>query len=162
MKKIIQLGLIATLVLCLVSCRSSSKMYHTFETECLGVELDGSQTLKAWGTGRYWLDATEQARKNAVRDVIFKGRFAGSAECHQNPLLMEVNAQSKYESYFNAFFRDGGEFHSFVTLQDERVHKRFMRTPTVRNRDQSKFSVIVRVDRVGLREKLIRDGILTQ
>ena len=45
----------------------------SFESECMGVELDGSQTLKAWGTGRNYSDACEQAKKNAVRDVLFKG-----------------------------------------------------------------------------------------
>ena len=42
-------------------------------SECLGVELDGSQTIKSWGMGTRKIDAIEQAKKNAVRDVLFKG-----------------------------------------------------------------------------------------
>ena len=44
---------------------------YNYETECLGVELDGSQTLRAWGSGRNRSDAVEQAKKNGIRDVMF-------------------------------------------------------------------------------------------
>jgi hypothetical protein len=162
MKKINLLGLMAGVAIMLVSCKTSSHVYHTFETECLGVELDGSQTLKAYGIGRYWLDAAEQARKNAVHDVLFKGNFTGSKECFSQPLILEVNAQEKYADYFNVFFRDGGEYAKFVTPEDERISKRVVRLAESRSRDQSRYSVVVRVKRVELKEKLIQDGILKQ
>ena len=41
--------------------------------ECLGVEGDGSQTLRVTGTGRNITDAKEQAKKDAVMAVIFDG-----------------------------------------------------------------------------------------
>ena len=88
----------------------SEYAFATFETECLGTELDGSQTLRSWGKGKDKADAIEQAKKNAVRDVIFKGINAGSGECSKKPLILEVNAQEKYEYYFNAFFKDGGAY----------------------------------------------------
>ena len=31
------------------------------------------RTLRAWGRGKNRTDAIEQAKKNAVRDVLFKG-----------------------------------------------------------------------------------------
>ena len=71
--------------------------YYAYKTECLGVELDGSQTLKAWGNGRNRADAVEQAKKNAMRDVIFKGIREGKQECNQKPLIFEVNAEEKHE-----------------------------------------------------------------
>ena len=158
MKKVYKLGIVAMLVLFAASCKTTqSYSYHTFETECLGVELDGSQTLKAWGTGRNKKDAVEQAKKNAVRDVIFKGNFTGSKDCFEKPLLLEVNAQEKYANYFNTFFRDGGEFINYISMEDERKHARIADS---RNKDQSKYSVVVRVKREELKEKLIKDGIL--
>ena len=36
------------------------------ETECISKEMDGSLTLRVWGTGRNRTDALEQAKKQAV------------------------------------------------------------------------------------------------
>ena len=101
MKKILLL-IVSCLAISLYSCKTptvidGSNAYTTFETECLGVELDGTQTLRAWGTGKNKGDAIDQAKKNAVRDVIFKGITSGSSECNKRPLIFEVNAQEKYE-----------------------------------------------------------------
>ena len=86
----------------------------------MGIEHDGSQTLKAWGNGRNRLDAVEQAKKNAVRDVIFKGITEGNKECNIKPIIFEVNAEEKYENYFNSFFADGGAFKNFVSLKTKK------------------------------------------
>ena len=56
----------------LTAQRNSNIGYYTIESECLGSELDGSITLRAWGTGRNRFDAVDQAKKNALREVIFK------------------------------------------------------------------------------------------
>ncbi|MDR0507543.1 MAG: hypothetical protein LBH32_12130 [Dysgonamonadaceae bacterium] len=163
MRKIQFLVIISALSLLVSGCsKSSVASYYKHETECLGVELDGSQTLKAWGKGRNRKDAVEQAKKNAVRDVIFKGNFIGSGECKNQALLLEVNAEGKYESYFNSFFRDGGEYANYVSMEDERTSSSFMRSSDSRNKDQLTYSVVVRVLRVELRNKLIKDGILKQ
>lgn len=53
-------------------------------------------------------DAIEQAKKNAVRDVLFKGVAAGSRECSVRPLVTEVNAQERYAYYFNDFLETEG------------------------------------------------------
>jgi hypothetical protein len=132
------------------------------------VERDGSQTLKAYGMGRNRIDAATQARKNALHDVIFKGISSGSRECEARPLLLEVNAEEKYRSYFNTFFTDRGPFYDwgnysrFVSLRDERFIQRITRSASTRNADQDVYSVIVRVMREELRQQLITDGILKQ
>ena len=105
-----KLGCLLLLVFAGCSSKKSVSSYHSFESECLGVELDGSETLRAWGRGKNRTDAIEQAKKNAVRDVLFKGVAAGSRECSVRPLVTEVNAQERYAYYFNDFFRDGGEY----------------------------------------------------
>ena len=56
-----------------VSAKTTTSAYQQYEPECLGVELDGSQTLRVWGVGSNKKDAVEQAKKDAVRAVIFKG-----------------------------------------------------------------------------------------
>jgi len=132
---------------------------YIYKTECLGMELDGSQTLKAWGNGRNKSDAVEQAKKNAIRDVIFNGISEGKQDCEKKPLIYEVNAQEKYEEYFNVFFADGGEYKNYISLRDERIGQKI-------NRDRKKAresvtnGLVVRVLRSELKKKLITDGII--
>lgn len=132
---------------------------YSYKTECLGVELDGSQTLKAWGNGRNRSDAVDQAKKNALRDVLFNGITEGKNECNMKPLIFEVNAQEKYEDYFNKFFADGGEFKNFISLRDERIFDKISRDKK-KARQSVTHGLIVRVLRTELKEKLIADGIL--
>lgn len=143
------------------SCRkdtviSSQGAFYSFETECLGTELDGSQTVRAWGAGSNKADAVEQARKNALRDVIFKGVTAGSSGCSSRPLILEVNAQEKYEFYFNKFFADGGEYEKYATSEDENKTSRIK----AKNSTQTNYGVVVRVKRAELRQHLIDDNII--
>jgi len=162
MKYLSKIGSSVALIMLIVACKTTQPSFYATETECLGVELDGSQTLKAWGSGRSQRDAVEQAKKIAVRDVLFKGHFPGSTDCFEQPLVLEVNAQEKYADYFNQFFRDGGEYANYVNLKDERISQQLFRSAESRNKAQSKYSVIVRVKRVELKEKLMQDGILKQ
>jgi hypothetical protein len=137
--------------------RTAQEGKYSYETECLGVELDGSQTLRVWGTGRNRKDAVEQAKKNAVREVIFKGIRGG--ECEMKPLVPEVNAEEKYESYFNKFFKDDGLYKFFVTLKDERIPNRIFRETKVSSNTVT-IPVVVRVQRPQLKEQMKQDGIL--
>ena len=143
----------------LTSCRSSAKttqVYAPHFVECMGVEHDGSQTLRVNGTGRNKADAVEQAKKNAVREVIFKGITHGQQGCQTRPILSEVNAEERHEDYFNRFFADGGDYANYVTLDDERH----------RSRDREKAqtfvsrTLTVRVLRPQLKARLQADGLL--
>ena len=132
---------------------------YGYKTECMGLEGDGSQTVKAWGNGRNRSDAVEQAKKNAIRDILFFGLLEGKQECQQRPLIYEVNAQEKYEDYFNKFFADGGEFRDFISLKDERIGDKLSRDRK-RGRGSVTNGFIVRVLRSELKQKLIADGII--
>ena len=138
----------------LTAQRNSNIGYYTIESECLGSELDGSITLRAWGTGRNRFDAVDQAKKNALREVIFKGIRKGSPECNQRPLLPEVNAEMKYEDFFNRFFSDRtDDYKKFCSGKDERLDNKIFR----RGMGDSKMvtdSVIVRVLRAELKDYL--------
>jgi hypothetical protein len=134
---------------------------YGYKTECLGVELDGSETVKAWGNGRNRSDAVEQAKKNALRDVIFFGLVEGKQDCKQKPLILEVNALEKYEDYFNKFFADGGEFKNYISLRDERIFDKVSRDRK-KARESVTNGLILRILRSELKQKLIADGIIKQ
>jgi hypothetical protein len=132
---------------------------YTYKTECFGIELDGSQTLKAWGNGRNRFDAIEQAKKNAVRDVLLLGITEGKSDCNSVPILLEVNAKQKHEDYFNKFFADGGEYKNYVSLKDERAGQKVKRDRKL-VRETVTNGLVVRVLRAELRQKMITDGLL--
>ena len=154
-KKITIIGL-ALSVLLILSCNPQKKTagHYSYETECLGTELDGSQTLKAWGTGSNLEDASEQAKKQAIRDVIFKGINKGKQDCNMKPLVIEVQAQEKYEDYWFKFFADGGLYSKFSSHQDGKYLKK------LKAGDQVTYGVTVRVLRQELKKQLLEDKIL--
>lgn len=129
---------------------------RTFEIECMGTDHDGSQTLRAWGTGKNKSQAIETAKKNAVKTVIFKGIQSSNEGCNTKPLIFEVNAEEKYEAYFNRFFADGGAYKSYTSMSDEKSTSRIKSS----NNAIETWGVVVRVDRAGLRQRLINDGII--
>jgi hypothetical protein len=150
---------IAFLTMLVSSCKTSSYANYEYKNECIGSELDGSQIIKAWGKGRGRKDAVEQAKKSAVREVIFKVSRDGQQGCKLKPILLEVNAEEKFQTYFNKFFTDGGEFTKFVSLKDERLSSQIIRNK-IRGTDYSVYSVVVRVKYDELKMKLINDQIL--
>lgn len=156
---------ISLIVVCatfMVSCSTGSKVAgnYTFQTECMGVEMDGSQTLRVGGSGRNRTDAIEQAKKNAIRDVLFKGIINGKPDCNMKPVVPEVNAQEKYEDYFNKFFADNGPYKEFISSKDGSD----LHIEVIKNREkagsQESYRIIVRVLRAELKQRMVTDGIL--
>lgn len=148
---------LASLSLCGTYAQSVAS-FHEQPVECLGVELDGSQTLRSTGSGNTKSDAVEQAKKNAVWAVVFDGIRQGKSRCDMRPLLNEVNAKEKYEEYFNIFFADGGEYLKYVSMEDE---KRRSKDKT-KNKYYKNYTITVRVLRSELKARLRADNILKQ
>jgi len=123
---------------------------------CMGVELDGSQTLRVQGYGRNRSDAKEQAMKNAVWAVIFDGIRDGVAGCNMRPLVSEVNAKERYEDYFNLFFADNGEYKKYVSLRDTKKRS------GGRSKDKLGYAydLTIRVLRAELKARLKADNLI--
>lgn len=136
---------------------SQSAAYTNFETTLMNTEGDGTLTLRVYGKGSTEADAIETAKKNAVRDVIFKGISLKSAgDGPIRPLINEVNARERYAEYFGPFFRDGGEYRKFVKEENTLPGSRMKSSGT----SQLNIGVICTVDRDALRQQLIDDGLL--
>jgi hypothetical protein len=132
---------------------------YNFETECYGAELDGSITVKAWGNGRNRFDAVEQAKKNAIRDVIFKGVHNGKSDCDRSPILLEPNAQERYKDYFYDFFADNGSYKNFISLKDERIFDKINRDKK-KARESVTNGIVLRILVYKIKKKLIEDSII--
>jgi hypothetical protein len=112
------------------------------------LQADGKQVVKSWGQGSNYENALEDAKANAVNDIIFNGIYDGDARCNKIPLVPEVNARTKYENYFNGFFANGGTHNNFVT-----VFGRFYKRNVAEG-------VTLEIDVPKLKQQLINDGIL--
>ncbi len=84
-----------------------------YEVEPTDIATQGSVTVKVYSFSKKPQVAQEQARKNAVHGVIFKGvpahgRVPGKKALVTDPTVHEV--------FFDTFFADGGDYGRFVTL----------------------------------------------
>lgn len=141
---------------CQVQAQQTRALYAHQSIKCLGVELDGSQTLRVNGYGRNRADAKEQAMKNAVWAVVFQGIRDGVEGCNMRPLVTEVNAAERYEDYFNLFFSDKGAYKQYVSLRDTRWFSRG------RAKDKLGYSydLTIRVLRAELKARLKADNVI--
>lgn len=159
MKHITYLIVFVSMALSFVGCsKKTSLSYYNKESICIGTELDGSVILRSYGRGRNSFDAYNQAQKQAVYDILFNGikKANSSCQCDYRPLLLEVNAKEKYESYFNVFFADGGDFEKYCNASDKKRHS----TKYISNKEQTVCETTVTVDRAKLKERLIEDDII--
>ena len=131
---------------------------YTYEVSCLGTELDGSVTVESFGMGRNKADASEQAKKNAVLAVLFKGIKIGVGNCNSDALVISPNGQEKYEDFFGLFFKDNGPYMQFVSLKDERIGNKLKRN-VKKSEEMQQRKVVVRVDRLGLKRYLKENNI---
>ena len=127
------------------------------ETECISKEMDGSLTLRVFGTGRNRTDALEQAKKQAVYDVLFKGVSKGNTDYNMRPIMTEVNARQRYQDYFDIFFMDRGEYLKYISMEDKRAGSTRV---TKRNYRDVTVGVTVRVLVPQLKARLKSDGLL--
>ncbi len=147
--------MIAVLSLTVAEAQTQA-VYSRSSIRCMGVELDGSQTLRVQGYGRNRSDAKEQAMKNAVWAVIFDGIRDGVDGCNMRPLVTEVNAKERYEDYFNLFFADNGAYKEYVSLRDTKK----------RSGGKSKdklgyaYDLTIRVLRAQLKSRLKADNVI--
>ena len=132
---------------------------YSFEVECMESELDGTITVKSWGNGKDFADAKEQAQKNAVECVLFKGISDGKPGCPLSPMIQQRGVREKNKTYFAEFFRDGEGYTKFVSSKDEQKNGR-KRKGKKEAIESVTYCFVVRVDVLGLENKLIADGII--
>jgi hypothetical protein len=123
----------------------------------MGSELDGSITVKSRGNGRNRFDAIEQAKKEAINFILFKGIINGQKDFDAKPILKAPNLREIKSEYFNIFFKDGGEYLKYVSNKDESFGKK----NRIKGRDgEVMFGFILRVMRSELKTKMVKDGII--
>jgi hypothetical protein len=99
------------LALCLFSFVSSKNGY---QYECVSLNTDGYVILKMWNPAKGHRYKLDQARKDAIRVVLFSG-IAGSGQCStQPPLLSNTEEMAKFNAEKKTFFTANGDWNLFT------------------------------------------------
>lgn len=140
-----------------LGCGSPEKIsgYYSYQTECLGSDMSGSQVVKTWGTGRDKKEAKADAFRKAMQDILFDGIRNGNQECDMRPVISEANAREKYESYFNEFFSDKGMYSSFISEKHRPILER-----NRRSNSKVAYGYVIEIHVSELKERLRYDNIL--
>jgi hypothetical protein len=130
---------------------------YTYKTECLGVEFDGSQKVVAYSGKRNREDAIEDAKKVAVREILFSGLREGKPDCDVKPILNEANAYANHEEYFIRFFNSA--YKTYALYIEERAGQKAKHQQKIKDVAQS-TGYVLKINRPELKKKMIADGIL--
>lgn len=134
-------------------------MEWRYEMECEGTGTEGTYLLKVWSFSKKPHVAAEQAKKNALHGVIFKGVPAGDRGCvAQPPLARNANLGQEKAGYFEEFFQDGGKYQKFVNLTTNGAVAAGDRLKI--GRREYKVGIIVSVNKALLRKELEEAGIV--
>jgi hypothetical protein len=123
-----------------------------YEVETVGIGTKGTYQLKVWTYSKNAETAIEQAKKNAVHAVIFKGFPANGRIEGQNALARDPNIESEKGNYFKEFFEDGGKFQKYVFLANNGAIGPGDRIKI--SKKEYKIGVVVSVNSAGLRKEL--------
>lgn len=129
-----------------------------YELECEAVGKPGTKVVKVWSYSKKPKVAIEQAKKNAVHGIVFRGYASGGEGCTaQKPLARNSNVEMEKEDYFKDFFADGGRYLKFVSTTGEGD---ITKQDVVKVGKEYKVGVIVVVQSSMLRKDLENAGVI--
>ena len=123
-----------------------------YEIAPVSVGTQGNVVVAVWSDSASPVVAAEQAKKNAVHGVIFKGIPSNGSIPGKRPLVQ--SGSEEHAEYFDDLFSDGGAYRRFVTLTGEQHDV----TKVDRRRYRVGVVVVVSYDR--LRRELEEKGII--
>jgi hypothetical protein len=90
-----------------------------YEVEAVQTGIRGSYLVKVWSYSKKPNVAIEQAKKNAVHGIIFRGFIGTQTVSGQKPLTNNTNLEVEKEDFFKPFFADGGKYMKFVSMSND-------------------------------------------
>ena len=158
MKRKLLYIVLCTLVLSLASCGAKrSQAFYDQPSRVLSADFNGTYVVRTQVRSKDAITAFYDAQRKVVKEIIFDGiQAANNSVSDLKPLCLDMNAQEKYEDYWNAFFSDGGPWKQFTNYSKRRV----VTTRYERDGRQMIETGTVTVDRAGIKKKLQEDGII--
>jgi len=90
-----------------------------YEIEAVQQGVQGTYLIKVWSYSKKPKIAIEQAKKNAVHGIIFKGFGSTNGVSGQKPLSQNPNLEIEKEDFFDEFFKDDGKYQKFVSISGD-------------------------------------------
>lgn len=87
-----------------------------YELEVVNEGAQGTYLIKIWSYSRKPQVAIEQAKKNAVHGIVFKGYTGAGRLKGQKPLVQDPSAEETHKAFFEEFFADNGKYMKYVQL----------------------------------------------
>lgn len=130
-----------------------------YEIICVGTGAEGTYLIKVWSYSKKPDVAKEQALKNAVHGVIFKG-FPGGNGCQtQKPLARNVETETEHAAFFDEFFEtQNGAYRKYVNFTTNGVPA--AGDVIKANKKEFKVGVVVSVSKDELRKYLESKGVV--
>ncbi|HNX89885.1 MAG TPA: hypothetical protein PKH58_12465 [Paludibacteraceae bacterium] len=128
-----------------------------YEIEPVSVGTQGSYLIKVWSYSKKPIVAIEQAKKNAVHGIIFKGFTGIQGVPGQRPLTNNPNLEVEQAEFFKNFFAEGGKYMKFVNITNDGS---VAAEDRLKIGKEYKIGVVVSVNVAGLRKDLEDAGIL--
>jgi hypothetical protein len=128
-----------------------------YEIEVVNTGTQGTKQVKVWTYSKKANVAMEQAQKNAVHGIIFKGMPDKGAVRGDKAMATDPNLETTQEEFFKEFFKDGGKYSKYVTLVNNGA---IAAGDVMKVGKEYKVGVIVSVNTAGLRKDLEQAGII--
>ncbi|SHM74791.1 hypothetical protein [Flavobacterium xanthum] len=128
-----------------------------YEIDAVQTGTQGNYLIKVWSYSKKPEVAIDQAKKNAVHGIIFKGFTGTQSVPGQKPLTNNVNLEVEKEDFFKPFFADGGKYMKFVSMSTDGAVAAEDRMKVGK---EYKIGVIVSVNVANLRKDLEEAGII--
>lgn len=137
---------------------NENTMEWYYELEAYAAPYKGSCDIKVWSYGRDIVTARDQAMKNAVHGVIFRGIPANATKRINSlpPLVEDIMSEQNNKAFFDAFFKDGGHYLKYATKTLPDGNDEILRY----DRKNYKVGVVVTVQYEDLRKALEQQGII--
>lgn len=159
MRKILIISAAMAIMLSFGSCASKSSMNKDtnrfrYDIECAGTGASGTYLVKVWSYSTDRKKAAQQAMKNAVHGVIFKGINGGNGCASQRALAANPGVEIEYQEYFNRFFNDdNGEYNKYASSTGAAPEE-------IKVNNEYKVGVVVVVHKDALRQALEAAGVI--
>ena len=129
-----------------------------YEIESVGTGVQGTYLIKVWSYSKKPTIAIQQAKKNAVHGIIFKGFVGAPNVSGQKPFVTDMSIAEEKESFFDDFFSDpAGDYIKFVSESGDGSVDAGDRLKVGK---EYKIGVIVSVNSADLRKYLEKAGII--
>ena len=120
----------------------------------VGTATDGSYIVSVTQSGTNVAVASKQAKKEAVRSILFDGLKSSVSTTQQKPIVADKTAEIQFKDYFAKFFTDDGPYLNFVAETPGQPV-----TP-VKTGSGYKITITITVKKDALRKEMENNGII--